>query len=183
MIHLFHVKLLQAKNGCKTKVAFILKYRTAKCMCQPKLAGRKKRIPCQNNLPAKIGCQSRMDAIPKRAKWLVSERSCQNCVPEKVYTSQKCGKTFSPLLIMCKIFQENWDCFSKHKMSKRSIKLCHFCGINRKTSWNNLKKSRISIKESFILTLLFLLVFPDVLKIFPQKWQYVFHNFYFKMEK
>ena len=53
---LFHVKLLPAKNGCKTKVAFILKYLTAKYVCQLKVADQKKK----KGLPAKTSCQTKV---------------------------------------------------------------------------------------------------------------------------
>ena len=88
---LFHVKFLPAKIGCKTKVAFILKYLTAKCACQPKLAARKKRIDSQNQLPAKIGYMSRMDASPKtsRPKWLYPKLAVKSVYLPKVAASQK----------------------------------------------------------------------------------------------
>ena len=67
-LNLFHAKLLPAKHGCNTKVAFILKYLTAKCVSQQKVAARKKWVASQNQLLAKIGYQSIMDDGQKEGK-------------------------------------------------------------------------------------------------------------------
>ena len=61
--------LLPAKNGCKTKMAFILKYLTAGCICQFEVAARKKKkIAGQNQLPAKIGHQNECQPIKGKIK-------------------------------------------------------------------------------------------------------------------
>ena len=64
-------------------MAFILKYLTVRCLCQLKVAARKKKKSTgQNQLPAKISHQNGCQPIKRKIKMAA-------IVKEKMYTSQK----------------------------------------------------------------------------------------------
>ena len=85
-------RFLPAKNGCKTKVAFILKYLTAKCMYQPKVSANV--AASQNQLTAKCRCKLKVAASQKE---LLAKHCCHRNVVVAV-----CGKW---LLANKKLFQ------------------------------------------------------------------------------
>ena len=70
--------LLQAKSGFQPKKAFILKYRTARCVYQPKVGTRNKNGR-QSKAAAsqKLLLAKRAQKVAARRKWVLAENSCQ----------------------------------------------------------------------------------------------------------
>ena len=98
------ISRMPGKNGCKTKMAFILKYLTARCICQLKVAARKKKKDCrpksaasQNWPPEWMPANKRQDRNGWYPKLGVKIACQKKCIPANIGCQPKSTTSQMPV--------------------------------------------------------------------------------------